>query len=246
MANISKIYELCRVILSVDTCFLLCIRYKYHIWDVCTVLFNLVIYEYSFFQSNFYKNLVALHSYLKQTRLINGQRVTRPTCLLCLAQLLQANTLNHAHMHTLHTQQGSERNTPARNTAPCIDWAKTTSCSWCPGLLFIWKSCGRAASPSTAQPKGEGCVCAENTLTGVVPLASTPAAMTTIMQMMTKVVTQRSAVLQSIWPQFTIRKLQSTAPQRWWEQFMCYYPWIITFHSFARHQWTYSIQRAIV
>lgn len=89
-------------------------------------------------------------------------------------------------------------------------------------------------------------VCAENTHTGVVPLASAPAVMTTIMQMMTKVVTQRSTVLQSIWPQFTIRKLQSTAPQRWWEQFMCYYPWIITFHSFARHQWTYSIQRAIV
>lgn len=74
-----------------------------------------------FSKASFYKNLVALHSYLKQTRLINGQRVTRPTCLLCLAQLLQANTLNHVHTHTLHTQQGSERNTPARNTALCID-----------------------------------------------------------------------------------------------------------------------------
>lgn len=108
------------------------------------LFFNLVIYEYSFFQSNFYKNLVALHSYLKQTRLINGQRVTRPTCLLCLAQLL-ANTLNYAHTHTLHTQQGSERNTPARNTAPCIDWTKKhflLMVAWPPfHLKILWSCC---------------------------------------------------------------------------------------------------------
>lgn len=66
-----------------------------------------------FSKSNLKKNLVALHSYLKQIRLINGRTFTRSTCLLCLAQLPRANTLNHAHTPHAASRQ-------ARCTCPIL------------------------------------------------------------------------------------------------------------------------------
>lgn len=152
-----------------------------------------------FSKASFYKNLVALHSYLKQIRLINGQRVTRPTCLLCLAQLLQANTLNHAHTHTSHaTRKRAQYTCPKHGSVHRLSKKPLPA----HGGLASFSSENPVVVLHRHQPPNRKAraACAENTLTGVVPLASAPAAMTTIMQMMTKVVTQRSAVFQSIWP----------------------------------------------
>lgn len=115
-----------------------------------------------FSKASFYKNLVALHSYLKQIRLINGQRVTRPTCFVVSCSVAAGkHTKPCAHTHFTRNKEASAIHLPETRLCASTE-QKTTSCSWWPGLLFIWKSCGRAASPSTAQPKGEGCMRGEH------------------------------------------------------------------------------------
>lgn len=117
------------------------------------------------------------------------------------------------HAHTLHTQRGS--NTPAWNSAPCICRAKTTSCWYCPALLFIWKVLWSRCITLNRLVKGLGWVdeSVEDTLTGVVPPARTPTTMTIIMTMMTKMMTQENAVLQSVWPTVHHQKVTFGCPR---------------------------------
>lgn len=153
-----------------------------------------------FSKASFYKNLVALHSYLKQIRLINGQRVTRPTCFVVSCSVAAGkHTKPCAHTHTSHaTRKRAQYTCPKHGSVHQLSKKPLPA----HGGLASFSSENPVVVLHRHQPPNwkARAACAENTLTGVVPLASAPAAMTTIMQMMTKVVTQRSAVFQSIWP----------------------------------------------
>lgn len=146
---------------------------------------------------------------------------------------------SHTHAHTLHTQRGK------RGKYTCLKLCALHLSSKnhfllilpCPPfhLKGLWSRCISLNRPV----KGEGWV--EDTLTGVVPLASTPTTMTILMTMMTKMMTQKNAVLQSIWPPTHHKKVTFGRPRM---TMRAVYVLLSVNHNFPLI--CYSIQRAIV
>lgn len=105
---------------------------------------------------------------------------------------------------TLHTQRGGECNTPAWNSAPCTEQKPLPVDTALPSFQYkrTVVSLHHPQPPNKKALGGWG----EDMFTGVVPLASTPTTMT-ILMMMTKMMTQKNALLQSIWPVFHDKKV---------------------------------------
>lgn len=161
------------------------------------LFFNLVIYEYSFFQSNFYKKS-SCFTFLFKTNKVNKWTTSHKAYVFVVScSAAGKHTKLRAHAHTSHaTRKRAQCTCPKHGSVHRLN-KKTLPAH---GGLASFSSENPVVVLHRHQPPNQKAraACAENTLTGVVPLASAPAAMTTIMQMMTKVVTQRSAVLQSI------------------------------------------------
>lgn len=115
---------------------------------------------------------------------------------------------SHTRKHTLHTQKGRKRNTPAWSSALCIKQKPLPA-----GIALPSFSSERTAvslhhpKPPSKKVRGGGGggwgEWADGWRTCLQVLCLWPAAATTmtiIMMMMTKMMTQRNAVLQSIWP----------------------------------------------
>lgn len=93
LANISKIYELCRVFFSVDTCLSLCIWLKY-LLDVCAGSLNVELCGIVFFFCFCFETLL-LYTFLfktKQIRLIKRHTFVRLVCFVVSCSV----TFSHA------------------------------------------------------------------------------------------------------------------------------------------------------
>lgn len=140
-------------------------------------------------------------------RWINRHTFVRAVCLSCFVQLPQTVALDGAftHKHIHFTRNGEAnaihlpetlRPAPSKNhfllILPCP-----------PFHIKTVVSLHHPQPPNKKVLGGWG----EDMFTGVVPLASTPTTMTILMMMMTKMMTQKNALLQSIWPVFHDKKV---------------------------------------
>lgn len=158
-------------------------------------------------------------------------------CLLCLVQLPQAGTLNRALVH-MNAHSTRNRNTPAWNSVPCIYRAKplpvdTALPSFSSERTVVWLHHPQAPSKRWGVGGGHAyrcCASSQHTNHDDNHNDDNDSEECCLTERLTL-----DSSLES-----------NIAPEWRWEQFICYYLWIITFHSFAKHQWTHSIQRAIV
>ena len=160
-----------------DTCSFLCICFKDQISDFCTVFFCLYKYIYIYiyvcvyiylfnilkvyFKSKmFFFNLIAFLSYLKTNKMNKWTYICK-SCVFVVSRSADAGgrppaVHTHVRTHTCthtHTHLG---NTPACNSARCINPSKTTSCWWRPPpppfcLKGLWSRCIALNRPITGE-----------------------------------------------------------------------------------------------